>query len=88
MPDLNELKVRLATIRPRLFLSGDRQRELREAIGRGAVEAWSRLREAADEALVEPTYPEPSSYRPAVPSDLEWLRTFTPGKIGRSSRSR
>ena len=88
MPDITALKAHLAGVRPRIFLAGERLKELRAAVERGAVTSWDRLRRAADEALAEAPYPEPAPYRPGVPSDQEWLRTFTPAKVGSAHLAR
>ena len=88
MPAVRQLKERLAGARPRLFLAGDRLAVLREAIARGSVPAWNRLKAAADGALSEPLYPEPAPPRPGIPEDQEWLRIFTPAKIGSAHLAR
>ena len=88
MPDIAALKARMVGMRPRLFLTGSRLKELREAIAHGTVPSWERLRKAADEALAEELYPEPAPYRRGAPSDQEWLRTFTPAKIGSAHLAR
>ncbi len=88
MPDISELKARLIHVRPRIFLTDRRLTALRDAIARGAVPSWDRLRKSAEEALAEESYTEPAPYRPGVPSDQEWLRTFTPGKIGSAHLAR
>ncbi len=88
MPDIPSLNRRSAGVHPRLFLTGERLELLRGAIGRGSVPAWERLRKAADDALLEPSYPEPAPYRQDSPADQEWLRTFTPAKIASAHLAR
>ena len=88
MPDVAALRDKLGTVRPRMFLSGGRLQELRDAVAHGAVPSWPRLCEAADSALSEPLYPEPEPYRRGVSPDEEWLRTFTPGKAGSAHLAR
>ncbi len=88
MPDIAKLKAELSSVRPRMFLTGARLTVLRDAISRGVVPSWPRLKKAADDALAEEPYPEPAAPRPDVPSDQEWLRTFTPGKIGSAHLAR
>jgi hypothetical protein len=82
LPDIAALKTRLAGVRPRIFLAGERILELRRAIARGDVPSWDRLQKTADEALAEESYPEPGPFRPGYPFAEEWLRTFTPAKVG------
>jgi hypothetical protein len=82
MPDVAALKKQLSGVRPRLFLMGDRLKRLQDAVARGAVPSWERMRQAADAALEEKSYPEPEPYRRGVSSSQEWNRTFTPGKVG------
>jgi hypothetical protein len=88
MPDVAAMVKKLGKVRPRMFLAGKRLADLREAVKRGAVPSWPRLRQAADAALEEPSYPEPEPYRPGVSSSEEWLRTFTPGKAGSAHLAR
>ena len=80
MPDVTVLKQQLATVRPRLFLKGDRLQLLKRAIATGAVESWKRLRSAADAALVEPSYPEPDEHPPLNEWD-EGGESYMPAKI-------
>ena len=82
MPDAGALKARLAKVRPRLFLAGGRLEQLRSRVRQGAAPSWERMRKAASAALDEKPYAEPEPYRPGVPSDQEWRRTYTPGKVG------
>ncbi len=79
MPDVQALKSRLAGVRPRLYLGGGRLERLRAAVAKGNVPSWNRLLQAADAALEEPLYPEPPILGD---SDEDWMRTFTPGKVG------
>jgi hypothetical protein len=88
MPDIAALEKRLAGVRPRLFLSGDRLARLQAAVAKGAVPSWARLRDAADGALLEPSYPEPAAHEKGEASDTEWLRVFTPGKIASAHLAR
>ncbi|HKW96164.1 MAG TPA: DUF4962 domain-containing protein [Bryobacteraceae bacterium] len=88
MPDVAALERRLQHVRPRLFLSGDRVSRIRAAVARGAVPSWPQLREAADAALEEKSYPEPAPYRNGRETDDEWLRIFTPGKVGSAHLAR
>ena len=88
MPDVAALQQRLASARPRLFLSGDRLARLRAAVATGSVPSWPRLRDTADAALLEPSYPEPVPHEKGEGSDTEWLRVFTPGKIGSAHLAR
>lgn len=88
MPDVAALKARLAGVRPRLFLAGGRLKKLQEAVARGAVPAWERLKEAADAALKENSYPDPGPYAKDRNPSEEWLRTFTPGKVGSAHLAR
>ena len=88
MPDVSALARRLSGVRPRLFLAGDRLDRIRAAIARGAVPSWPQLRAAADAALREKSYPEPAPYRDHRETDDEWLRIFTPGKVGSAHLAR
>lgn len=85
MPDVQALKVRLAGVRPRLFLGAGRLERLRAAIAKGSVPSWDRLRQAADAALDEELYPEPRYLGSGAEN---WLRTFTPGKVGSAHLAR
>lgn len=85
MPDVQALKARLAGVRPRLFLGDGRLDRLRAAIAKGNVPSWDRLRQAADAALEEDLYPEPPVLGPGAEN---WLRTFTPGKVGSAHLAR
>ncbi len=88
MPEVTRLKGELKGVRPRMFLTGSRLTALRDAIARGVMPSWPRLKKAADDALAEEPYPEPAPPRPGVPSDQEWLRTFTPAKVGSAHLAR
>ncbi len=79
MPDVRKLKARLAGVRPRLYLGGGRLERLRAAVAKGDVPSWNRLRLSADAALKEESYPEPPILGD---TDEDWMRTFTPGKVG------
>ncbi len=79
MPDVQALKATLAGVHPRLYLTDGRLEKLKATIANGGVPSWARLRRAADAALEEDLYPEP----PTLGSSAEdWMRTFTPGKVG------
>ena len=88
MPDVSALKRKPAGIRPRMFLAGDRLQRIQNAVARGQAGYWEPLREAADAALREQPYAEPQGRRPGESFDQEWLRTFTPGKVGSAHLAR
>jgi hypothetical protein len=88
MPDVATLKMRLAGLRPRMFLAGNRLRQLQEAVSKGTVPSFERLKQAADGALGEPSYPEPEPERPGVDSSVEWNRIFANGKAGSAHAAR
>ena len=81
MPDMAALEKQLSSVRPRLYLSGDRLQRVRAA-------SWERMREAAEAALAETPYPEPAPYSGGRFTSDEWLRVFTPGKIGSAHLAR
>jgi hypothetical protein len=87
MPDAVALKRKLAGVRPRLFLKGDRLRLLRDAVAKGAVRPWERLRMAADAALAEPSYPEPEERPPANEWD-EGSASYMPAKVASAHLAR
>jgi len=82
MPDVARLKAQLAGVRPRLFLSGNRIQELREAVRKGRVAQWSVFLERTDRALAEKPYAEPAGYKGGKFNVDDWRRIFTPGKQG------
>jgi hypothetical protein len=88
MPDVAALARRLAGVRPRMFLAGDRPSKLRAAVARGEVPSWPRLREAADAALKESSYAEPVPYPAGRGTGEEWMRVFTPGKVASAHLAR
>jgi hypothetical protein len=88
MPDVTELKARLARVRPRLFLSGDRLREIREAVASGRVAQWKPFLEAANAAVEEQSYSEPAGYPKGEFTAAEWRRIYTPAKVGSAHLAR
>lgn len=79
LPEIKIVEKRLSGLHPKLYLGDGRLDRLKAAIARGEVPSWERLRRSADAALTEELYPEP----PVLgSSDEDWLRTFTPGKVG------
>lgn len=88
MPSVAEIKKNLGGSHPRVFLTKDRLNRIQQAVARGTLPSWQELRSAADAALEEKSYPEPEPYRRGVSSGEEWLRTFTPGKVGSAHAAR
>lgn len=88
MPDVNALESRLAGVRPRMFLAGERLGRIRKAVAEGRVPSWERLRKSADDALREPSYAEPEAYHADRPSDQEWNRVYTRAKIASAHLAR
>jgi hypothetical protein len=88
MPDVREMRKRLDGFRPRLYLNGDRLAEIRSAAASGRLPSLKRLLQAADAALGEEPYAEPPARIPGSRPGEDWLRTFTPGKIGSAHAAR
>jgi hypothetical protein len=88
MPDVARLKEKLAKVRPRLFLTGSRLEEIREAVDRGSVAYWKSFIEATDAALKDTSYQEPPPPAGGVETDPEWRRIFTPAKSGSAHLAR
>lgn len=82
MPDVAHLRNNLAKVRPRIFLAGSRQREIKAAVAAGNVKWWKFFIESADAALAEQLYPEPAGYSSRQFSVVEWRRMYLPAKIG------
>ena len=81
MPDVAGLKRRLAGVRPCLFLNQERLGRLQDAVHKGAVPSWVRLRKAADDALVEKSYGEPRPDTTSPEWDTQGV-TYLPAKVG------
>jgi hypothetical protein len=88
MPDVREIQQRLSGVRPRMYLAGSRLAQLRQAAASGRLPSLNRLLDAARAALVEKPYPEPPARIPGGRPGEDWLRTFTPGKIGSAHAAR
>ncbi len=88
MPDVAELERRLAGVRPRLYLAGDRLERIREAVNRGRAPQWDFFIAAADAALEEPLYPEPEGYRGGEFNVPDWRRIYHAGKVGSAHLAR
>lgn len=82
MPEVGTLKKQLANVRPRIFLTGKREQEIKGAIKAGDVKWWKPFIQAADDATREKEYAEPAGYSGGTFSAAEWRRIFTPGKVG------
>jgi len=82
MPDVAALKTKLASVRPRLFLTANRTAEIKAAVASGNVRWWKPMLQASDAAIEETLYPEPAGYPTAEFNVDDWRRIYTPGKIG------
>ena len=89
MPDTQQLKARLATIRrPRLFLGGGREERIRLAVRNNSVTYSQVFMETANAVLGEKSYPEPSPTPDGKPTAADWRRIFTPAKLGSAHLAR
>ena len=90
LPDVAQLKQRLASLRPRLFLVGERLAQIRAAVASGKVAVWNPFLKVADAALEEKSYPDPTIPMGGVPIEetWEWGTIFRPGKIGSAHLAR
>jgi hypothetical protein len=90
LPDVAELKQRLASERPRLFLAGERLAQIRAAVASGKVSVWNPFLKVAEAALEEKSYPDPIIPQGGVSVDesREWGTIFRPGKIGSAHLAR
>ena len=88
MPDVGQLRQRLSGVRPRLFLAGNRAREIKEAVAAGGVNWWRPFIEAADAAVAEQSYAEPAGYPDGKFTVDDWHRIYTPGKAGSAHAAR
>ncbi|MCX6623086.1 MAG: hypothetical protein NTY38_18860 [Acidobacteria bacterium] len=82
MPDVARMRRQLAGKRPRMFLSGNRIEEIKQAVAAGGVSWWKTFIATADAAVAEASYPEPPGYPSAKFSVDHWRRIYTPGKRG------
>ncbi|HNY38830.1 MAG TPA: DUF4962 domain-containing protein [Bryobacteraceae bacterium] len=82
MPDVALMRRQLAGKRPRMFLTGTRIAEIKQAVAAGNVSWWKTFIATADAAVAEASYPEPAGYPSAVFSVDHWRRIYTPGKRG------
>ena len=80
MPDVAAIQRQLVGVRPRLFLKGDVIERLQQRIKKGDLPSFDRLRQAADAALAEPSYPEPTD-RPQASEWDEVREAYLPAKI-------
>ena len=88
MPDVKQLRNKLANIRPRLFLGGNRLANIREEVRKGAVSQWDFFLTAANDALKEGPYPEPKGYPNGEFIVEDWRRIYRPGKVGSAHLAR
>lgn len=88
MPDVKQLSEKIAKVRPRLFLGGDRMNRIREEIQRGKVPLWDFFLSAANDALKEGPYLEPKGYPNGEFIVEDWRRIYRPGKIGSAHLAR
>jgi hypothetical protein len=90
MPEIGRLKVRLADVRPRLFLVGDQVQQIQQGIKNGTIRSFPSFIQAANAAVSEKSYPEPR--RPDRPWTLgeigEWRPIIEPAKIGSAHLAR
>jgi hypothetical protein len=88
LPDVRRLRDQLAGVRPRLYLTGDRLRRIREAVKRGDVAQWGFFISAANAALSEGPYAEPKGYPKGEFTVEDWRRIYRPGKVGSAHLAR
>jgi hypothetical protein len=88
MPDMRLLRARLAGIRPRLHISGNRLETIREAVKQGSAPQWQLFLATADAALQESLYPEPEGYPKGEWTVEDWRRIYRPAKVGSAHLAR
>jgi hypothetical protein len=88
LPDVKQLRDKLAKVRPRLFLGGSRLADIREQARKGTVSQWDFFLTAANDALKEDLYPEPKGYPNGEFIVEDWRRIYRPGKMGSAHLAR